>query len=47
MDGNDKFRWWRMVGILLLIIVPVAAVIVLLFLLNKDSKREFTINVQK
>jgi len=47
MNGNDKSKWWKIVVISLLIIVPVTAVIVAFFLLNRDSKRVYTIKVEK
>jgi len=47
MSTNDKPKWWKIFGISLLIIAPITAVIVDLILMNRNSKRDFTIKVEK
>lgn len=47
MNTNDKPKWWKIFGISLLIIAPITAVIVALILMNRNSKRDFTIKVEK
>lgn len=44
MSSNDKLDWKKAVVVSLLILIPIAAVITLLFLLNKGSRKEITIN---